>query len=107
MSNFGSVTNAATGLEYRLPAQGSAIVNRIGPFYNAGRVGSFTSNSRQGRALAILHELAHLIRTGTLVTDQGAEPLWLIPDDGGDNEQSQRNTETVEAACGDQIRALH
>jgi RHS repeat-associated protein len=107
MSNFGTVTNTQTSLEYRMPAAGSAKVNTFGPFFQGGRFGSFNALSRQGRALAILHELAHLIKTATLDEDNGSFPIYLIPEDGGDDSAvSNQNTATVEAACGDQLRAL-
>lgn len=108
MSNFGTVTNVQTGLEYRMPGAGSAKVNTFGPFFQGGSFGSFNSLSRQGRALAILHELAHLIKTATEGTDHGDVPIYLIPDDGGDTNSgvSSQNTAAVEAACGDQLRAL-
>jgi hypothetical protein len=47
----------------------------------------------------VLHELAHLIR------DPGTGE-WLIPNDGKDPSKSEKNTKTIEKACGDQIKAL-
>ena len=57
MSDFGTVVNNQTGLEYRIPSANHAIVNTNGPFFNGGsRFGSFGAATSGGRALAILHE---------------------------------------------------
>jgi len=93
------------GISYRLFA--NAELNTEGPFCKAKvfsaepfvpSVGSFQPNTRQARALILLHELAHLI--------QGKEGNWLIPDDGDSPQLSRQNTNTVESRCGKQIRAL-
>jgi hypothetical protein len=92
-------------LSYRLFA--TEKLNTEGPFFRAKvfaadpyvpAVGSFAPNTREVRALILLHELAHLIRARN-----GA---WLIPDDGYSPQLSRLNTSTVESRCGRQIRAL-
>lgn len=102
-------TNVVAGnLEYRLPD--SATVNRQGPFYNRSRFGSFESTSLEGRTLAILHELAHIVRIGAFTDPSGRRiNMYLIPpnDFGTEStELSQQNTATIERACGAQIRAV-
>jgi hypothetical protein len=100
------VTDAPTGFSYRLFE--SAKVNRNGPFFKRKRdpsedfvpnVGSFAPNTREARVSILLHELAHLVRAP-------ARQSPLIPDDGDDPEQSAKNTETIEANCGAQIKTL-
>ena len=93
-----------TGETYRLFDE--AVVNSNGPFGSrvrnplAGRlqVGRFPAETRQARALILLHELGHLV-----AAPGGA---WLLPDDGGNARQSERNTETVETRCLKQLLAL-
>ena len=85
----------------------TAELNTQGPFCKAKvfaaepyvpAVGSFAPNTREVRALILLHELAHLV--------QGKNGTWLIPDDGDSPQLSRLNTSTVESKCGRQIRAL-
>jgi len=109
LSNFGTVQNVATGLEYQMPA--SAIVNQRGPFFGSGSFGSFSSTSRAGRALAILHEVAHLIKVATVIEwgKNGHDKkynMYLIPEDGGNPALSRENSEVVENACRNQLKAL-
>lgn len=61
--------------------------------------GPYEASSRRGRALALLHELAHLI--GQVGPDGNVS--WLIPTDGNVPGQSERNTETVLAQCQSEI----
>ena len=81
-------------------------LNTQGPFWKAKvfaadpyvpAVGSFAPNTREARALILLHELAHLVRS--------QNGTWLIPDDGDSPQLSRLNTSTVESRCGRQIRA--
>jgi len=92
-------------VEYRLFEH--IYVNSVGPFFRTKAfpsepyvpgVGSFASNTRGARALILLHELAHLIKR--------TDGAWLIPDDGKNAQLSRLNSLTVEARCGEQIRAL-
>ena len=104
----GSVTffdDSEKGVSYRLFE--IAKLNTQGPFYRAKvfaadpyvpAVGSFAPNTREVRALILLHELAHLV--------QGKDRTWLIPDDGENSQLSRLNTSTVESKCGRQIRGL-
>jgi hypothetical protein len=62
------------------------------------KVGSFQPNTREARALILLHELGHLLK--------GASGGWLLADDGNDVRASERNTALVEKKCGTQIRSL-
>ncbi|HEX8071821.1 MAG TPA: hypothetical protein VF546_17875 [Pyrinomonadaceae bacterium] len=100
-----NVIKASTGQAYRLFAE--AALNSDGPFFRgadalmgrgAVRVGSFEGNTRAARVLILLHELAHLIRR--------PDGRWLIPNDGKDNDLSERNTALVEAACGAELKNL-
>ena len=95
LSNFGNVRNTTTALEYQMPA--SAIVNQRGPFFGSNSFGSFSSTSRAGRALSILHEVAHLIKMASVIEfdDNGLDrqyDLYLIPEDGGKTDLSRANT---------------
>ena len=95
----------STGRAYRLFER--ATLNSNGPFFRdrhtangavVPRVGSFAPNTRAARVLILLHELGHLIRQ--------PDGQWLIPNDGGNVTQSERNTALVEQVCGDEIKAL-
>jgi hypothetical protein len=99
------VINARTGVNYRLFEK--AAINTSGPFYQrklAGstplvpNVGSFEPDTREARATILLHELGHLL--------QGADGQWLLPNDGASDEQSKKNTGTIETRCGEQIKEL-
>lgn len=97
--------DSAKNLSYRL--FDTAELNTQGPFGKAKvfaadpyvpGVGSFAPNTREVRALILLHELAHLVRN--------QNGTWLIADDGDSPQLSRLNTSTVESRCGRQIRAL-
>ncbi|HYH86728.1 MAG TPA: hypothetical protein VEX60_14850 [Pyrinomonadaceae bacterium] len=104
----GDYTNfhdAFTGASYRLFDE--AAINSNGPFaarvpstLSAQRqtIGRFPAQTRQARALTLLHELGHLIK--------GADGKWLLPNDGYDAALSDRNTRTVEKHCVGQLLAL-
>lgn len=86
----------------------TAMVNSHGSFYQRrfetfrkfpADVGDFMPGTRPARALILLHELGHLI--------QGENGTWLIPDDGRDGSQSNRNTLRVQEACRAQLEALN
>jgi hypothetical protein len=95
----------ATGESYRLFKE--AFVNSDGPFLlrivapRSARlqIGRFPAETRQAKALLLLHELGHLVGA----PGGGG---WLLPDDGGDTRQSERNTQTVESRCLKQLLAL-
>jgi hypothetical protein len=98
--------NPVTGLSYRL--FDSATANSDGSFYQRrldslrrfpADVGNFQPGTRPARALILLHELGHLI--------QGDNGTWLLPDDGSDGAQSNRNTLMVQRACRLQLDALN
>jgi hypothetical protein len=100
-----SVSNARTGASYRLFEK--AVINTEGPFYRkkfsmadpfVPNVGSYQPNTREARAAILLHEMGHLV--------QGADGRWLLPNDGASDEQSRKNTATIETRCGDQIKEL-
>jgi hypothetical protein len=96
--------DALTGASYRLFKE--ATINSNGPFAarvnvpwsSRMQIGRFPVETRQARALVLLHELGHLI--------EGADGRWLLPDDGYDAALSERNTRTVEAVCAKQLLAL-
>ncbi|MCA1634384.1 MAG: hypothetical protein LC802_11995 [Acidobacteria bacterium] len=108
LSMFGqtrSISNARTGANYRMFQK--AVINTSGPFYQrkfwpadpfVPSVGSFQPNTREARASILLHELGHLL--------QGADGRWLLPNDGASDEQSRKNTITIEERCGEQIKTL-
>jgi hypothetical protein len=89
-----------TGQSYRLFEQAS--LNSDGPFRQTNkarmRVGSFPAETRQARALMLLHELGHLIK--------GKDGRWLLPNDGGDAVLSESNTKEVESHCRETLLAL-
>ena len=99
--------NAQTGFKYRLFA--NATVNNRGAFFTTFDVssspikplpnyGGFAPNTREVRAIMILHELAHLV--------YGSDGNPLIPNDKDDPNRSETNTSIVEKECGDLIRNL-
>ena len=77
----------------------NATVNNRGPFMRTGTFGNYTG--RAGRALAILHEMAHMIRTGQVRDSNGrvVGSAYLIPDDGAATNQSETNTALIEEKC--------
>ena len=89
-----------TGGAYRIFEQAS--LNSAGPFRSKGaarmRVGGFPAETRQARALMLLHELGHLIK--------GKDGRWLLPNDGGDAVLSESNTREVESHCRATLLAL-
>jgi hypothetical protein len=100
-----SMRSARTGVSYRLFEK--AVINTNGPFYQrkysradafVPSVGSFEPDTREARATIVLHELGHLL--------QGADGHWLLPNDGSSDEQSKKNTSTIETRCGEQIKEL-
>lgn len=102
--NYTRYHNIRTGASYRIFDE--ATLNSGGPF--AGRVpppggvqamiGRFQLQTRQARALIFLHELGHLM--------EGSDGKWLLPNDGGDADLSDRNTRIVEGQCTAQLIAL-
>lgn len=93
------------GIAYRLFERSD--LNSFGAFYKARafpsdpyvpKMGSFLPNTREARALILLHELAHMI--------MGQNGTWLIPDDGDNPQLSRLNTLAVEEKCGREIRSL-
>lgn len=100
-----TMLNAQTNLSYRVFERIS--INKNGPFYKRSvstsyahipGVGSFQADTREVRALMLLHELGHLIK--------GPNGEWLLPDDGKDQDLSMKNSRKVEEVCGEQIRDL-
>lgn len=97
--------DGAAGGTYRL--FGEAFINTNGPFLMRAvmphsprmQVGRFAAETRQAKALLLLHEMGHLVLTP-------AGNGWLLPDDGGDAGLSERNTQTVESQCLKQLLAL-
>jgi hypothetical protein len=105
-----TVSNQITGLEYRLFNE--AIVNTNGPFFTNGRrIGNYSSTSRAGRALAVLHEVAHLRKVGHYTNKDGRRiNTYLIPPDDEEEESSetsQKNTAAIEKACKKELDALN
>lgn len=99
------ITHAPTGLKFRLFEK--ATLNKGGAFYRrqgsqvderVPRIGSYAPDTREARALILLHELGHVVK--------GGGGGWLLGDDGDDAELSERNTQLVESHCGELIRSL-
>ena len=97
--------NATLKLTYRVFE--TAELNMGGPFYKAGAfptepsippIGNFPPNTREVRAIILLHELGHMIR--------GPNNQWVLPNDGNDQIVSRENTYRVKAVCDDEIRKL-
>ena len=102
---FVTYKNHQTGASYRLFKE--ATVNIDGPLFEGNarlaerrqsRIGSFPSATRQGRALMFLHELGHVV-----AREDGE---WVLPNDGDDYVQSERNTRKVEENCSEQLTAI-
>ena len=101
---YNDVRNRQTGASYRLFEQ--VLVNTNGPlalspFISATHsqtIGRFRTNTREARALVLLHELGHLL--------QGPDGNWLLPNDGANYEVSLQNTITVQSYCLKQLTAL-
>jgi hypothetical protein len=100
-----NIDDRRTGYSYRLFAR--ATLNSNGPFYQSKvpltdkclpGIGDFQANTREARALMLLHELGHLMK--------GPDQQWLLQDDGNDPLLSFKNTKTVEAHCAKQIKEL-
>lgn len=90
---------------YRLFSKVS--INANGPFYKRTNfrsertvtgVGTFSPNTREVRMLILLHELGHLLK--------GTDGNWLLPDDGGDEPLSRKNSGKIEEVCGQEIKRL-
>jgi len=101
-----NVFNIPSKASFRLFEQN--LVNMNGSFYQRQRsipdhrvpnIGSFPPATRSARALSLLHELGHLIRS--------PDGQWLIPDDGDDVVKSRRNTQLIEKICNKALRALN
>jgi RHS repeat-associated protein len=95
-ATMGSYNGIPLNAVYRLP--GLAAVNTNGGFYQGStKTGDYNSSSRRGRALAILHELAHLI--GTM--DDNGNVTWSIPHDGpgAPDGTSEKSTNTILEKC--------
>jgi hypothetical protein len=98
------VRDNITGASYRLFERVS--VNSIGPLHvppvaaqtRRHLIGRFTSDTREARALILLHEIGHLV--------PGVDGRWLLPNDGRNAELSLRNSGTVESHCLKQLTAL-
>jgi hypothetical protein len=102
---FTTIINNSNGFTYRLFDK--TTLNANSSFYKwtslPGQpkprpVGGYTPSSRGARAIILLHELAHLVR--------GSDGRWLIPDDGGNQIQSSKNTETVKKVCKEELKKL-
>lgn len=103
----GPITNYQsnlTGVSFRL--FNKAEINLDGSFYRSRSsftprvpwVGEFPPNTRQARVTVLLHELGHLV--------QGADKLWVLPDDGNDPSLSRQNTKRILETCGKRIEAI-
>lgn len=97
--------DGAAGGTYRLFDE--AFINTNGPFLMRAvmphsprlQVGRFAAETRQAKALLLLHEMGHLVLAP-------AANGWLLQDDGRNAQLSERNTQTVESQCLKQLLAL-
>jgi hypothetical protein len=96
-----SVLDFQTNRAYRLFEK--VIINGNGPFFRSKYpdsaslpgIGTYGPDTRQARVLMLLHELGHTIKS-----DEGK---WLLPDDGGDESLSRRNSMKIEKVCAEEI----
>jgi hypothetical protein len=94
-----------TGLHYY--QYGSARVNIRGPFLGTGKFGDYSG--RAGRALAILHEIAHMIVVSHQKNRKGQTvPVILIPADDSDPEKQlcAANTAKIQKICKSELDQL-
>jgi len=100
------VFNITSGASFRLFEKN--LLNTNGAFYqrisaspehHVPNIGSFLPATRPARALSLLHELGHLIRS--------PNGQWLIQNDGNDADKSRRNTQIIEKVCNTSLRALN
>ncbi|HEV2763190.1 MAG TPA: hypothetical protein VGV38_09360, partial [Pyrinomonadaceae bacterium] len=102
MSGYVTVfQNNLTGARFRIFEKVS--VNSSGPLSRIPSarklwVGRFPAGTKPAWVLILLHELGHLVR--------GADDKPLLPNDGGDPDQSDLNTRLVEARCDAQLNAV-
>ena len=97
---------AKHGSSFRYRLFDKAEINIRGAFYIASGfiseprirpIGPFLPDTREVRAIMLLHELGHLIETPS--------GQWLLPDDGKDDAESQKNTRNIAKHCQQVIRA--
>jgi hypothetical protein len=62
-------------------------------------IGDFAPNTREARVTILLHELGHLVAK--------THQAWLLPNDGNNQLLSNKNTQQILAACGEQIKELN
>ena len=95
-----TIQSNKTGFTFR--AFEKAELNIFGSFFrntgNSAVVAEFPPNTRETRAVVLLHELGHMVKS----PDEG----WLFPDDGNDRSLSTENTHRVVNACRKQIGSL-
>jgi len=87
---------------YRIPNEVDVFTN--GPvFLNPGApsLGGYGPGSDGAQMVALLHELAHMIITGT---NPDGTPKYLIKNDGNNAPQSDENTKIIMQNCKDQIQ---
>jgi hypothetical protein len=102
------VTDWKTGTRYRAWAR--VKINHGGVFFRSGSFGGYSG--RAGRALAFLHEIAHMVLTGQATDKKGRSvSQYFIPDDKdkkdkkGDN-QSKANTKLIAEKCKKELEDL-
>jgi RHS repeat-associated protein len=91
-----SVPNTSTG-GYRAPNSVTFFLN--GPFFigiNKPPLGGYTAGSHGAQIVAIVHELAHLVKKA-----DGSG--FLIPNDGGNPSLSSENTQKILKECAKEI----
>ncbi len=100
-----NILNTQTNRGYRMFEK--VELNGNGPFYQTKYpdsahalpgIGTYGPDTREARALMLLHELGHTIKS-----DDGK---WLLPNDGDDESLSRRNSIKVEKVCGEEIANL-
>gem|GEM_PF-2074565 len=99
---FGATTSSDIERGYRAPE--SVVVYTNGPVFlnpRAPLLGGYGPGTDGAQMVALLHELAHMIITGT---NPDGTAKYLIPNDGGNSDQSIANTKTIMENCGKQIQ---
>jgi len=103
----GNPGNTPTGIEMSVPSTSSGgyrapnflTIFTNGPFFvgvNKPSLGGYAAGSHGAQIVALLHELAHLVKKA-----DGSG--FLIPNDGGNGPLSGDNTQKILKECGEEI----
>lgn len=128
--SFALPTIDATGNpQYGVVSPNSVAINTRGPFVRKiaasqasndalPQFGLYSPGTLQSRVLQLLHEIGHLVITGTTIADAISRSngrvrttpryafTFLLQLDGGKSDVSRGNTDKVLNACRNQIKAI-